>query len=157
MVIGSSKIIHGFYSNTAQPERLGSRTDGLLATLPVGITKTLIVHLEEGGYPRNVDRFAHSQRESGIYFCKNPVRCSRPGQRNAELSGFTYREVCVCRKEVSRWESAEECVCWINIRMLRSSEAGRKGHMNHPFILQIIISRRNQWEWVAMKVSVAIQ
>lgn len=50
MVIDSSKVIHGFHSHAAQLERLGSRTEGLLAALPVGITKTLIVHLEGGSY-----------------------------------------------------------------------------------------------------------
>lgn len=79
MVIDSSKIIHGFHSTAVRLERLGSRTEGLLATLPVGITKTVIVHLEGGSYLGNVDRFALSQQDSGDYFCKNLVRCSRPG------------------------------------------------------------------------------
>lgn len=128
MVIDLSKIIHGFHSNAA-PMYSGSRSRGALATLPVGITKTPIVHLEGGSYLGNAERFALSQRDLGDYFCRNSVRSSRPNQRNAELCGFTHREVCVCKEEAPHWEPALESTYWINIRgMLMSSEAGiRKG------------------------------
>lgn len=95
MVIDLSKIIHGFHSNAAPMEHSGSRSRGALATLPVGITKTLIVCLEGGSYLGNVDRFALSQRDSGDYFCRNSVRSLRPEQRNAELWFHTQRGLCL--------------------------------------------------------------
>lgn len=94
MVIDLSKIIHDFHSHAAPLERSGSRSEGVLAPLPVGITKTLIVHLEGGRYLGNVDRLALSQGDRGIISAR--ICSVVTGRRNAELSGFTHTQKGLC-------------------------------------------------------------
>lgn len=139
MAIDSSEIIHGFHSSAAQLERLDSRTEGLLAALPAGITKTLIVRLEGGSYLGNVDRFALSQRDSGLFLQESGSLFEVWTEECWTL--LSHREVCVCSEEAPQWESPEKCTRWTNIRGMRmSSEAGVKKRHRRKFFLFVTSS-----------------